>query len=162
MDGIKEQWENSGVCITESFEDRVSRLEKTCLYLLELKKEEHHTTRDVSAEISTEKIDSFVDSLLANESNNLGWVPDGIEKSLNRRIIYLALGALREALLSASVEVVGAKLTFSLKPEEEGEMADVLAHEDGKLDEIVKVALGSILSSANVKLLGHEIGFHLQ
>ena len=141
-----------------ALQERVDRLEEMCLFLMETKKEEQ-TTRDVSDEISTEKIDAFVDSLLANESNNFGWIPDGIEKRLNRRIIYLALGALREALLGASVDVAGAKLTFSLKPGEE-EVEE--KGESTSIDQIVKVALGSILSSTHVKLLGHEIGFRLQ
>lgn len=160
---MEEEWGSSTQKITispeqkiEILETRVAKLEETCLYLLD--KLEQPVERDIEP-ISVEKVDDFVEALLETESNNFGWIPDSIEKRLNRRVILLALGAIQQALKTARVEVAGATLTFSMVPEHSA-TKDV--EEGGNIDQIVKVALASLLSSAHVKVLGHEIGFQLE
>ena len=175
---LENQWETNAVQLKsaeseelKSLHARVRQLEETCLMFSEIIKDctnnnpDTLTNRNMATdfpELSTEKIDNFVDALLANDSNNLAWIPDALEKGLNRRIFLLALGALRQALLSASVEVLGRKLTFSLRPSEKEDEQVGAEKEAGQLDEIVKFALRSILSTAQVQVLGHEISFQLQ
>lgn len=170
---IEQEWEATTCRILPTemeYKEIVARLEKLETIVAHQEAIIPSTERSVEG-ISLINVDAFVESLLNNEASNLGWIPDMIERRLDRRIVLLALGALRQALSTASVEMAGLQLKLVLVPSEalesvaeETETSDTIHHskKGAVIDEIVREALHKLFSTTKVTLLGHEIHFDLQ
>lgn len=182
---MEQEWSGSAVAV-KTLEERVATLESLLLGLVEKQQPTREVgdlytrergfsngdggeeDRDIN-DVSIARVEEFVDALMAHDANNFGWIPDAIEKRINRRIIYLALGAIKQTLESAHVDVAGMRLSFSLVPrqkiEKDADGATILEEGSallhGKVDALVKAALQSLLKEAKVALIGHEIHFHL-
>lgn len=160
----------------ESLRQRVEQLEQLCLIMTELLSSENKDdivldrsllTKDLeTAFISTEKIDQFVEELLADNKTNIGLIPDFIERKLDRRILILVLGVIVKFIKTTSVEVAdGRRLTLTLKPKEE-----VIEKEEEKeksrnpkqLDNILFKAVADLLATVKVDFLSHELGFKFE
>lgn len=152
--------------VVDNIEQRLQRLENIMAL---------PTYGNQNRDISSEQIDTFVDQLLAEPAINLGWLPDVMERRMDRRIIELMLGAMDKALASASITIAdGHVLTMSLHPspiysspvmvpnDTAASVPPLKPVEHGTLDSIMFTALGSLLGTMRVELMGHEIHFHLK
>lgn len=112
-----------------------------------------------------ENASTIVDSLLAQNATNFSWLPDFMERPLDRRIIRLVMGLLIKVLDTGQVNWGNHTLAFSAHPlvkhqdQTQNENVETV-NQKPKLDDMVGVLLKSLLSNLSVDLLGLEIEFH--
>lgn len=157
---------------TTELEERIQKLENFC-YLLapDIIQSDRggvviNSTGGSSA-VSLDRINEFVDGLLQNRATNMGWLPDALERRIDRRIMQLALGAICQTLDTTTLELTrGHKLTLSLRPSEGKQVAEAPVDEEEPsdptdLDAIVFRALEAFLATVKVGVAGHDLEFHL-
>lgn len=97
----------------QRMQDRLIELEKRISEV----EGENKVLRDTRKSIvSSEKISSHVDNMLANPDINLTWVPDKIEKLAYEKSMQLSLLAFAAAVDHASFEIMGHKLRIVIEP----------------------------------------------
>uniref|UniRef100_A0A6C0BNJ6 Uncharacterized protein n=1 Tax=viral metagenome TaxID=1070528 RepID=A0A6C0BNJ6_9ZZZZ len=169
-------------------EERVAHLEQLCHLLTELAVSKEKSSRDVvttaeepanaaktstEAGVSVERINQFVEGLLETSHTNFGWIPDALERKIDRRLLQLVLGVIAQSVASARVNVGdNHHMTFSLHPVADHTEADDVADDvargatrqagPGNLDAVMFTALRSIISTLTVEFFGHELQFHLE
>jgi len=160
---------------TQDLIKRVEHLEEMCRLMTEMAfKEASSGARDLPQEsatpppdngVSLEKINEFVEGLLDESTTNFGWIPDALERKIDRRLLQLVLGVIAQSVSTARVKVGdGHHMTFSLHPVKD-EIPSPRPPEnpgDGNLDLVVFTALKSIVSTLKVEFFGHELQFHLE
>lgn len=116
--------------------------------------------------VSLNRINEEVEELLSRPTTNFGWIPDALERRIDRRILQLVLGVIAQTVNKAAVKVGdNHELTFSLQPHKGPETAteeEKAPAKPGNMDVVVFTALKSILNSVTVEFLGHELQLHLQ
>ena len=65
-------------------------------------------------QISREKINDFVETLLSDENINIRWMPDYVERQLYRNIFTILIGLVENMLDNASIEIIGHKIKMSI------------------------------------------------
>jgi hypothetical protein len=167
---------------------RLSELEKRCAFLSELLVDEY-TSRHVHSlsskssisketqetlinGVSSNRVNEFVEQLLSQSTTNFGWIPDALERRIDRRILHLVLGLISQTLTTAAVKIGdGHELTFSLQPQETTQSSvspssDTTSPQQpvgsGNLDLVIFTALKSILDTVKVEFMGHNLQFHLK
>jgi hypothetical protein len=68
-------------------------------------------------ELSKVKIDEFVEKLLEDQTVNIKYLPDHVEKALYRNVLNLIIGLLNNTFNTMSVKFLGHNLTFNIMPE---------------------------------------------
>lgn len=139
---------------------------------------QHNSTAETGAEseeltngVSMERINEIVEQLLNKQATNFGWIPDIIERKVDRRLLQLVFGLISQTLATAAIKI-GDKheLHFSLRPGSTTEPAGPAGHAKntvpvagnaGNLDAIIFTALKNIIGSVTVDFLGHELKLHL-
>jgi hypothetical protein len=66
--------------------------------------------------LSKERVNEFVEKLLADESVNISYLPDFVEKQIYKNTLNLLIGLLNNTLNTASLNIIGHQLTFSINP----------------------------------------------
>jgi hypothetical protein len=121
--------------------------------------------------VSLQKINEFVEKLLSQSTTNFGWIPDALERRIDRRLLQLILGVIAQTLTTAAVKVGdGHQLTFSMQPHDEelkaetetSDATSTLTAGPGNLDVVVFTALKSILETVKVEFFGHNLQLHLE
>jgi hypothetical protein len=121
--------------------------------------------------ISVEQIEHFVDNMLANQATNIGWIPDFIEKKLDRRILMLVFGTLANVFNTSYLELAdNHKLTITMKPAPPSSAAQENQDEDEEkpdrpeksLDTIVFKALQQFLATVKLHGGGHDFFINLE
>lgn len=127
--------------------------------------------KEVDDGVSVERIQDFVNKILANKHTNIGWIPDFVEQKLDKRILLLVMGALSELLKTFSIEAGGlGKLTFDLKPQEvsatdESESYDQTPKKQKPtkpIDDLIKKVLKEYLETVKINLISHQLQPKLQ
>ena len=67
--------------------------------------------------LSKAKVEEFVEQLLADDSVNISYLPDFVERQLYKNVLNLVLGLLDNTLSTTSVKFLGHVLTFDLVPD---------------------------------------------
>lgn len=75
--------------------------------------------------VSSEVVNVFVEQLLSDPTVNVGFVPDMIERPLERKMMLAILGAIGHLLDSASVEVMGHEILLCLQPKVAADASDI-------------------------------------
>jgi len=68
-------------------------------------------------ELSKQKIDEFVEQLLADKNVNIGYLPDFVERQLYKNIFGLLIGLLDNTVSTTSIKLLGHNLTFNITPD---------------------------------------------
>jgi predicted RNase H-like nuclease (RuvC/YqgF family) len=69
--------------------------------------------------LSRERVDEFVEKLLEDESVNMSYLPDFIERQMYKNVLNLVIGLLNNTLNTATLNVIGHQLSFAIKPLDE-------------------------------------------
>lgn len=82
---------------------------------------EHHaratrTNEKQHSEISVAQVDAFVDALIADPATNVAYIPDAIERPLERKMLLYVLNALAHVVDSAQINFMGHELLLRLQP----------------------------------------------
>lgn len=70
----------------------------------------------VSADISKQKIELYVDNLLRNPNINAKYFPDGIEKKLYTNVITMIMSIVEKSIEDININFMGHELSFVMKP----------------------------------------------
>jgi hypothetical protein len=69
-------------------------------------------------ELSRAKVDEFVEKLLQDDSVNISYLPDWVERKLYKNILNLILGLLDNTFNTTSIKLLGHLLTFNIVPDQ--------------------------------------------
>ncbi|VBB18998.1 hypothetical protein YASMINEVIRUS_1530 [Yasminevirus sp. GU-2018] len=70
-------------------------------------------------EISQEKIDSYVESLLSDKNVNIKYLPDFVERQLYRNMINVLMGLVQNMADSTEIKFMGHKFLVNMSPDEQ-------------------------------------------
>ena len=70
--------------------------------------------------VSAERIEEFVNELLADPDVNLSMVPDAIERSIQRRVLLALFKTIAKVVDGVSVDLLGHTLKLRIEPKSEG------------------------------------------
>lgn len=68
--------------------------------------------------LSKDKINEFVKKLLVDQTVNINYLPDFVEKQIYKNVFSLLIGLLNNTLSTTSIKFLGHELTFMIKPEQ--------------------------------------------
>ena len=68
-------------------------------------------------ELSKRKIDEYVEQLLTDETVNISYLPDFVEKKIYKNVFSLLIGLLNNVLGTTAVKLLGHQLTFMITPD---------------------------------------------
>jgi DNA mismatch repair ATPase MutS len=71
------------------------------------------------SEISKQKVNQFVETLLEDENINIKYFPDAVERQIYRNVFNILINLLDTLFETTSVNFLGHKLEFDLKPVED-------------------------------------------
>lgn len=127
--------------------------------------------------VSMSRINEVVDQLLSKQATNFGWIPDVLERKIDRRLLQVVFGLISQTLTTAAVSIGdGHELRFSLRPAETLRGSDHSGESrtsdnsnnvrneratTGNLDAVIFSALKNIIGNISVDFLGHELKLHL-
>lgn len=77
------------------------------------------------SELSKQRINQFVETLLDDENININYFPDAIERQIYRNVFTILVNLLDTLFESTNVKFLGHKLVFDFVPLEEGESSEV-------------------------------------
>jgi hypothetical protein len=66
--------------------------------------------------VSSTAIDDFVEGLLADPETNIGYVPDAIERSLERKMLLVLMKSVAQLVDSASIKFMGHEIVLEMRP----------------------------------------------
>lgn len=66
--------------------------------------------------VSSTAIDDFVEGLLADPETNIGYVPDVIERSLERKMLLVLMKSVAQLVDSASIKFMGHEIVLEMRP----------------------------------------------
>lgn len=69
--------------------------------------------------VSQAAIDEFVEALLADPESNIAYVPDMIERPMEKKMLLVLIKAIGQLVDSASIKFMGHEIVMHLKPIEE-------------------------------------------
>jgi len=75
-------------------------------------------------DVSKDRINAFVETLLQNKDINIKYLPDAVERQIYRNVFSILLGLMDNLFESTSVKFIGHKLTFSLQPMSDQEIIE--------------------------------------
>lgn len=84
----------------------------------ELRKKHRTRTRSgkTPSEVAPEKVDAFVDGLLADPDTNLTFVPDMIERPAQRTMLLFLLKSIAHAVDTSAIEFMGHEIVMRMQP----------------------------------------------
>lgn len=102
--------------------NKINELEKqneSLKKINDLTKVENKTEQPVNktSHVSAQRVDQFVDTLLADKDVNIKYLPDFVERQIYRNVIMLLMGLVETALNSSNINFIGHKLTFDITPD---------------------------------------------
>lgn len=68
-------------------------------------------------ELSKQRIDEFVEKLLADKNVNIGYLPDFVERQIYKNVFNLLIGLLDDTISTTSIKMLGHNLTFNIAPD---------------------------------------------
>lgn len=75
-------------------------------------------------DVSKERINAFVETLLQNKEINIKYLPDAVERQIYRNVFGILVGLMDNLFDSASIKFMGHKVTFALHPMTDQEVAE--------------------------------------
>ena len=84
-----------------------------------------HNRIDVLNILSQKRIDEFVEELLSNDSTNIAYLPDFVERQLYRNTLNITFKLLNKLFNTTSVSFIGHKLKLDIEPLKESEVRTV-------------------------------------
>lgn len=66
--------------------------------------------------LSSERVDEFVERLLQDPNISIKYLPDFVERQIYRNVFMVFMGLLQSIVDSSALEVIGHQLKFSLEP----------------------------------------------
>jgi hypothetical protein len=72
-------------------------------------------SKELCREMSQIRIEEFVDSLLKDETVNIGWLPDVVERQLYRNVFTLLIKTLGDFVDDSQITFIGHKISFLLE-----------------------------------------------
>lgn len=69
-------------------------------------------------ELSRAKVDEFVEKLLEDDSVNISYLPDWVERKIYKNVLNLILGLLDNTFNTTSIKLLGHLLTFNIMPDQ--------------------------------------------
>lgn len=125
--------------------------------------------------VSLVEIDRVVDRILSEANTNFGWIPDFMERKIDRRILQLILGLLAQTLSTASVSFGdGHELTFSIHPAGSADQTNTDRSSSpprtggpatsgaGNFDPIILNLLKSVLDPVHLNFWNHTVQPHVK
>lgn len=73
-------------------------------------------TTNVKSVVSSTAIDEFVEGLLADPETNVAYVPDMIERPLERKMLLVLMKSVAQLVDSASIKFMGHEIVLQMRP----------------------------------------------
>lgn len=94
----------------------------------------------VKSVVSSTAIDEFVEGLLADPETNVAYVPDMIERPLERKMLLVLMKSVAQLVDSASIKFMGHEIVLEMRPQSKHEEAQQSKSEEApKLTESPRV-----------------------
>lgn len=86
--------------------------------------------KEARFEFSQDHLEEIIERILQDETINIRYLPDAVERHLYRNVFHILLGVLSEIVRGSSMELLGHELRFQLQPKEEAGERDLSSDQE--------------------------------
>lgn len=102
-------------------------------------------------ELSKERINEFVEKILADTDMNIAYIPDFVERQIYRNVFCLLLDLLEKTIDTTSLNFIGHTLTLKLQPTEQKQVENPVEHTVEHTEHIIEQVEKTIEPTENTQ-----------